>query len=273
MFVHLSTSRHLIMSIISHKDTTQSWHAIGLSALGFSIEIYAYLMLYNTIVPSGITLDPTNVFVMPLDEMALFHTFGALFADNHVLFQLLAEISQLASRRLAEEAAGSAVPTAALKDTHDGLKSRVMSWRMPPPHPEESLGGREYKSIAAETLRQGLYIYLITALSGSTVDPGNRTVVEGHVRLLFSHAQGLLASRYYVANLVWPVVVAGTCLVKPGPQQELRREMGTKEFNLRNLKHLGDILQLLWDDPDPWAYGSYGLYMMMEKYGQTIGIL
>lgn len=177
-----------------HRDTTQSWHAIGLSTLGFSIEIYAYLMLYNTIVPSGITLDPTDAFFMPLDKMALFHTFGALFVDSHVLFKFLTEISQLASRRLAEEAAGSAVPTAVLKDTHDGMKIRVTSWRMPPPHPEESLGGREYKFVAAETLRQGLYIYLTTVLSGSTVDPGNRTVVEGHVRLLFSYEQGLLAS-------------------------------------------------------------------------------
>lgn len=273
MFTHLHTSRHLIMSVIAHRDTTRSWHAIGLSALGFSIEIYSYLMLYNTIVPSGLTLDPTDAFVMALDEMALFHTFSALFAGSHVLFQLLAEISQLASRRLAEEAAGSAVPTAALKDTHDELQSRVTSWRMPPPRPGESLGGREYKSIAAETLRQGLYIYLTTALSGSTVNPGNRDVVEGHVRLLFGHAQGLLASRYYVANMAWPVVIAGTCLVKPGPQQALRREMGIKEFNFRNLKYLGDILQLLWDDPDPRAYGPYGLYMTMEKHGQTIGIL
>lgn len=129
MFIHLHSSRHLITHIIAHRDAAQPWNATGLSALGFSIEIYAYLMLYNTIVPSSITLDPTDAFVVSLEEMALFPTFGALFAGSHELFQLLAQISQLASRRLAEEAAGSAVPTAALRNTHDDLQSRLTSWR------------------------------------------------------------------------------------------------------------------------------------------------
>jgi hypothetical protein len=201
-------------------------------------------------------------------------TFGALFAGSHELFRLIPQVSILASRRLAEEAAGSARPSASLKHAHDAIHSLVTSWEMPPQPPRSASSATdwEHRRVAAETVRQALHICLATALAGSVVsDPAATRAIEDHIVKLFSCAPRLLASRY-IATAAWPVAIGGSCMSEPEQQKALLREMRTGWYSMGLLGVLGDVLQLLWDDPDPRSYGPYGLYLTMEKHGLNLGI-
>ncbi|KAF2020038.1 hypothetical protein BU24DRAFT_419629 [Aaosphaeria arxii CBS 175.79] len=273
IFNHLRASRHLIQSLLRSKSTK---HAVNSDTLGFSLELYAHLVTCNTITPHGISSGrdlPLDNFIMTPEEMKLFPTFGSIFAGGHGLFQLVPEVSLLASERLAEEASGVPRASALLLRTHDELLDRITCWKMPPPSsPKETTEDWEHRRRAAEALRQGLYIYLSTALCGSLVsDPVVICAIQDHITKLFGFAAQLVASQY-VATMLWPFVIAGSCMARPVERQALLRHMRSGWFSMRHLGIIGDTLELLWNDPDPRAYGPYGLHLIMEKHGISLGI-
>lgn len=275
MFNHLRASRNLLQLLLTRKPSNQHSSAVNRETLGFSVEIYTYLMLTNTITPYGIANKHnhhSDPFVMPLEDMGKFPTFGALFGGSHELFCLVPEVSQLATRRLAEETTASSLFTAALKRRHNDIHSRITSWEMPPPRPGEAIEDWEYRRDAAETLRQGLYIYLATAHAGSIVsDPVVLGVINGHMRQLFSYGPRLMASQF-AASIFWPVIIGASCMVHPKEHEPLLQAMRGSRWSMKHLVVISNILQLLWDDPDPRAFGPYGLYLTMEKHGLSIGI-
>lgn len=276
MFNHLHASRYLISSLADHKNTDHAWSRLNKESFGFSIELYTYLVLSNTFTPYSLAADPavfSDPFVMSWEEMASFPTFGALFAGSHELFQLLPEVSALAARRLAEEAGGSAQPSAFLKHTHDVLYNSITSWRMPPQVPGHKVEDWEHKRRAAEVFRQGLHVYLATALAGSTVsNPATLAVIGEHVERVLIDAIHLVSLQMYHATLVWPIVIAGSCLVKPEHREGLIHGTRTAWYSMKHLEIIGDVLQLLWEDPDPRAFGPYGLHLIMQKHGVRIGV-
>lgn len=209
---------------------------------------------------------------MSLEDMRSFTTFGALFAGGEKLYCLIPEINRLASYRLAEESAGSARPSAALQASHDDIYDRLTSWEMPPALPRESVNDWTLRQCAAELLRHALHIYLATALAGSIVsDQAVLYTIQGHVRALFTFSP-TLADSQYASAMLWPVVVAGACMSRPEEQQALLYGLRADRRSMGHLSLLADILEKLYDDPDPRAYGPYGLSMTMEKHGLSISI-
>jgi hypothetical protein len=255
---------------------SQSRHTINLDALGFSIELYVYLVTCNAFIPynSPDSHSPLDAFIITLEELKLFPTFGVVFAGAHELFQLISEVSLLASSRLAEEVSGVSEPSESIEMVYNNLRRRLMTWNMPSPTIHDLDEEWENKRLAAEAVRQGLYIYLATSRAGSIVsDTLVRQTIQGHIDELCQHAAMVIASRHYVATLLWPVIVAGTCMVKPQQQHMLTHVMCAEWCNMMHLRAFGYLLKLVWKDPDPRAYGPYGLHMIMKKHGQIVGII
>lgn len=278
MFSHLYASRHLVTSLVTQggKPGHPGHTAVDSGTLGFSLELYTYIMLCNTLFMPSTTDLPFHAddFAMPLGDMACFPTFGALFAGSHELYGLIPEIGQLATQRLAEEADGSKEPSLCIREGRDRLYDTVNNWEMPPPSwPGER--DRELKIYAAEALRHGLHIYLVTSLAGSTVlNQETRSVINTHVAGLFGYVGELIASQQnYIATLLWPAIIGASCIIKSAPQQDIIRVFRESWSEVRHMGILADILQLMWDDPDPRAYGPYGLRMTMQKHGKVVGIL
>jgi hypothetical protein len=277
MFTHLKASSQLILALLNHPKVKQPRDAANIGALGFSIEMHSYLVLCNTIVPHGRDGSNTSAltaFVVSLEEMASFPTFGALFAGSHDLYRLVAEVNILASRRLSEEMAGELQPNAGLKALHDEILHKAVTWKMPPLGPRQDPKDWELKHCSAEAFRHSLYIYLLTALCGSLVsDPNAMCSIHQHAMKVFDNGQQVARSQNYVANILWPLVIAGTCLVEPAQQQGLVTQLSTNGPHMRHTKIIMDTLQLLWNDPDPRAFGPYGLCFIMEKYSLTICVV
>lgn len=244
--------------------------------MGFSLELYTYLVHCNTITPYGSiaanSTAPSDTSFLSLDDMASFPTFGALFAGSHDLYFLIPEISVLGARRLAEEASGSAAPSDALKHTHENLYGRLKSWHLPPPRPGESADEWDARRLAGNALREAMHIFLATAMAGSVVsDPEVLAAIAVHIVKVFIDVPQLMASNL-TAAMLWPVVIAGSCIVEKGNREILIRETRSPWWGMKHLNLVGDVLQLLWDDPDPRAYGPYGLSLIMEKHGVRISI-
>lgn len=239
------------------------------------MELYTYLVFCNTFTPYGLAADrtlPLDTFITSMEDFESFPTFGVLFAGGHDLYRLIPAISLLASRRLAEETNGSTEPSAAVRIMHDDIHARLDSWTMPPASkPGEPADDRELRRLSAEAMHHALHIYLATAVAGSTVtSPHVRADVSQHVRELFTVTTKLGAARRYIATMLWPMLIAGSCMTNPSGQQALLEALCGGWFQMRQLEVMGKLLSLLWDDPDPRAYGPYGLYLMIEKHGLNI---
>ena len=272
MFNHLRASRYLVQSLTSQNSIEIASTSDELRARGFCVELYTYLVITNTITPYGTLANrtlPLDTCIMSPDQISSFPTFGTMFAGSHELYQLIPEVSLLASHRLTEETAGAIHPTASLRHTYDNIHNRVTSWEMPPPvQPGQEEGAEDLrlKQSAAEVFRQGLYIFLATALAGTIVsDPTLLSTIDQHLVKLFGHAQQVIDSQYTV-SLLWPIVVAGSCMVKTEHRLGLVRELERGAWKMKHLDNTINVLQLLWDDVDPRAYGPYGLYLIMDKH-------
>jgi hypothetical protein len=214
-------------------------------------------------------MDP---FITTMDAFNSCSTFGAFFAGCHELYQMVLNISLFASRRLEEEAAGVVEPSESLQSEHDQIQTLLLSWAMPATLSKADgvANDQTLREHAGEALRHGLHIYLMTSLAGANVAGQIRESVSVHVRAVFAATPHLISSRQYIAALLWPILVAGSCILTPPWQEVMLRELCKGWFQMRQLEVWGKLLKLLYDDPDPRAYGPYGLHLIMEKHGLNV---
>jgi hypothetical protein len=124
---------------------------------------------------------------------------------------------------------------------------------------------------AAEGLRVALHIYLETSHAGTTVaNEGTRAKIAQYTRAVFNETRHLIAARQYVAAILWPTVITASCLATPAWQEIMLYELCNGCFRMRQLEVWRDLLARLYADPDPRAFGPYGLYLMMEKHGLNV---
>lgn len=274
MFNHLSASRQLILSLLAHRSRHNVYQASDAAALGFSVELYSYLVFSNTIVPHcgpDFYSSPIGSFIASLKTIGAGPSFSALFGGSHELYRLIPEVSHLASQRLLEEKTGITIPSLAQRRVYNELYMSVESWKLPPPPPGNDPKSWEQRQLVGDMFREGLFIYLATSLAGSFVnDPAVIVSIQDHIDKLFNYAPQLLSSES-VAVMLWPFVIAATCMVKAKQQQTFLRVV--KGFDMKHLVILSDVLEMLWDDPDPRAYGPYGLHLVLERTGLSIALV
>lgn len=277
MFGHLGASRYLIKSLVANKSKSNQvgFPGLGLDTLGFSIEMYTYIMLCNTMVMPGAYQESTvDTLVMSFEEMSQFPTFGSFFAGAHELYQLVPEIADLGSRRFAEEANGLLHPSPSVQQTYESLHQRASTWKMPS---RTRFDDRDWelRQCAAEVWRHALLIYLTASISGSIVpDSVKKATMAFHTIEAFTLVGGLVSSQQnYFATMLWPVLVSGSCITQVEGQQNMSRVFKTAWSGMRHMTLWIEILQLMWDDPDPRAYGPYGLMFTMQKHNKVLGIL
>ncbi|KAL8357070.1 hypothetical protein RB598_002073 [Gaeumannomyces tritici] len=281
MFSHLRACRSLIMSLTGPNGSGRSLPpSIMRDSLGFSIELYTYISVNNMLTYQGHLADAdtaSDPFVVPLEDMAAFPTFGALFAGGHELFRLVPQVSQLASRRLAQETDPPTPPSSTLQAAHDDLLARITSWTMPQqPRAAETASEWGDRATAAEAFRQGLLTYLAAAAGGSRVasDAGAMGAIGRCAGAFYGHALRLqLAPAPYTVSLMWPTMMVGSCMVDAAQRETLERGLRRGRFAMRHLGVMADVLRLLWDDPDPRAFGPNGLRLIMRKHGITFGVV
>ncbi|GAB7366032.1 hypothetical protein MBLNU230_g7355t1 [Neophaeotheca triangularis] len=276
IFSHLRASHHLISSVLRSKSASNHTQ-ITSPTMGLCLEWYAYLVSCNTFTPHGMAISrslPFDVISRCRAGLETYHTFGTFLSGCHELHYLIPLVSRLSSRRLSEETQGLAQPSRSLREDHDRLHEQLTTWTMPDMKlpASESSEDLRLRQHAAEALRHAIHIFLTTSLAGAIVDdPALRAVISQHVHAVFAETPHLINARKYVATIVWPVLIAGSCLAKPEWQGLMLREMREGWFQMGQLNVWAELLKLLYEDPDPRAFGPYGLHLMMEKHGMNVG--
>ncbi|KAL1868225.1 hypothetical protein VTK73DRAFT_3787 [Phialemonium thermophilum] len=272
IFSHIKASRQLITWLSEGPCAPTADQ--DREAFAFVLEYHAYLILINEICPSGVLPDRTAV---PHEDMATmfnqlrrFDSFGVVFIGYHDLFQLIPDVAELAADRVR---AGETARTSREEETrYVQLAARIRGWQNPG-YDAHSATEQEHKAMG-EVYRHALWIFLETAMNGSAPPgPVLRERLGRHLELL---ATSILGNQLPVSRvapvLLWPIMIAGSVVSDASGRALLSESMRTVPYVTWSVVRGAELLELLWADEDPRAYGPYGLYMVMKKHNISLCI-
>ncbi|KAI8691267.1 hypothetical protein NCS56_00118700 [Fusarium sp. Ph1] len=274
LFRHLRASREIILKILKYQESTPLAHDLT-THFGLGLELYSYLVVTNCLTPYGLLTErtfPLDPFVTSLDSLSHYQTFGIMFAGLHGLFELIPQASLLFGQRLTEQEAGADEPSPGCVELHDTIQRRLQDWNVSQPT-TDSFHDKDSMTNVSEALRHSIEIYLIAAMQGSSIlSSGIISQLQDHVDIIFGSGRKLHQSQW-TATLMWPSLIAGSCTTQEDQQQSLSRTLRNSRYRMKHSIRASNLLQCLWDDPDPLMYGPYGLYLAISKHDITFGTL
>ncbi|KAH6962505.1 fungal-specific transcription factor domain-containing protein [Ilyonectria sp. MPI-CAGE-AT-0026] len=277
IFRHLSASREIIIEIQSRQST----EPLGLDSathFGLGLELYAYLTVANCLTPYGLLQErmfSLDSFITEPSSLAVYSTFGTMFAGLHDLFALIPQTSLLFSQRLMEQQSGILEPTSASVELHGKLQHCLKDWKFRHKDPGSSSpsdcreGGL---SKVSKILQLGIEIYLIAAMEGSSIlNPKIVCQFQSHLDVV--HDIGLdLDCSQWSATLLWPIIMSGSCTIQKQQQETLSKALRESRYRMNHNIRTIELLRRLWDDPDPLVYGPYGLYLTISQHDAAFSI-
>jgi hypothetical protein len=237
---------------------------------GFLFEMYSYRALVASITPLG-ALDPqqqipVDPFLDSLWTLSQYKTYGFQFACGHSIFQFIPEVSRLANQRIVEEKFGIFSPETYAR--YKSLESRIRLWDPVVIANETILNSQ--RLTAATIYQNSLLIYLHAYFRDPTsCDPHMLSEMEhcanAALPLLISLSRSQVAS-----IMMWPTLMVCSCLRREEQHDLVRKGIAEVDFNSKAVKQCAELLNLLWEDSDPRAYGPRGLDYIMKKKGWSI---
>lgn len=269
MFFHLRASRRLILQLMEsplHSRPDDSGHLFR-----FILEIHCYFVLINNITPFGAIESRTLPYDPFLDfvNKNCFDASGAIFNGSHGLFEILPTIAVLSARRLTEgESLDHAVDNAEL---YMALQNRIVNWT-PPPAISSDKKWEAQRETALELCREATLLYLEISMSGSEIDnPDVQDKVQNHIDVIMAYAD-LAAGSPFETILLWPIMIAGSCMVRSDQRQQLYSTLRSTRFRMQHCVQAAEILEGVWNDPGEQIFGPYGMTIIMQKRGINFGV-
>ncbi|KAL5612918.1 hypothetical protein BROUX41_004005 [Berkeleyomyces rouxiae] len=266
IFPHLRAFRSLLLSL--QDEMPSSFTSVEEKLQGSMLEIYSYLVLVANITPYGLDENrtlPFDSFLFSLrDKVAGLESSGVIFSSIDGLFSLIPCVSLLARQRLEEP---ENEPSTGLMRKFAELEQRIGAWE--PPTDNTVIWDAERDSLAS-VYRHALLIYLKTARCGTVV--GDVRVIQDvqeHVNSAIATLMSLAMSTM-CAVLLWPVMIVGSCLIIKPQQNMVYEGLRYSRYKTANVLQAIELLEKLWRDPAPEAYGPYGLHYVMKKTGISL---
>jgi hypothetical protein len=211
---------------------------------------------------------PFDAFMTSLESLSAFDTFGALFAGCHGLFNLIPDISQLAAKCLEE---GSEPISAESSALYKVLHVNITEWQQSSYqscHQQHNTG----RKAIGEVYRQAMWIFLETAMLGSSAPtPDLLSKIQHHIDALGPIlTDNRLVTSLFRSILLWPIIIGGSVVTRQGERDLLLQGMRSPVVSTRNTIRASNVLELLWKDDDPRAFGPYGLYLTMTKHSVNL---
>lgn len=255
----MKACRELIQSLANFPaKTTQDTKVEG-----FLLEIYAYFSLVANITPYGLDearTIPMDPLLSSLGSLKKYDTFGFKLSSIHDLFALIPIVSRIAQEALQSKEkpykSDEATHWMRFLENKDLLLSNLS---LDPKISADNI-------TVADIYRQALLIYLKASLCGSVVNnPKSIVEIQDTVDEMFSLFDSI-ADSDYGAILLWPIMIMGSCLVRPSQQNNLRQSLVSTRYDTGNIAQAIELLDHLWNDESVYSYGPYGLYYIMNEH-------
>ncbi|RKL27795.1 hypothetical protein BFJ72_g12923 [Fusarium proliferatum] len=272
MYHHLKACRQYINLLTSEPTPSNELKHLK----GFMLELYAYHAIKITITPRSflsdevVEIDPS---VYSLDILRGYKSRGFLLGFGQGLWEMVPEISQLVEARREEEKRGI-IATTAYQEQYASLLSRLEGYNAL----EEDTNGlcsHEEQATAVMIYQHGLIVYLQSAFYPDMLaDPNLAAEIDNRVEQTMSAFYSLFVSESpYRRMLLWP----GTIMASVARRQEhihvFRAGFFARASRTPGAVKMGaKIVELLWSDPDPRAFGPRGVSYIMTKHDISLSL-
>ncbi|KAF4999621.1 hypothetical protein FGRMN_2369 [Fusarium graminum] len=271
IFHHLKASREYIHLLMSAPQSTNELEYMR----GFILELYAYHSMKLAISPRNLNSLHTvqiDSCVYSLNVLDGYRTRGCLLDFGRPLFEMIPEISRLVEARREEELLDINAPTA-LQAQYESLIARIEAFD---PYEEEIDGLRPRQERAGATMiyQHAFILYLHSAFHQDLLaDP----VIAAEVETRINKTMPLFFTLFvgdspYRRMLLWPGVIMGSCSRRKEHIHGFRQGLiGRASRTPGAVKNGARVVELLWNDPDPRAFGPRGLSYIMTKHDISFG--
>ncbi|KAF4343143.1 transcriptional activator UGA3 [Fusarium beomiforme] len=271
IYHHLKASREYITLLSS--STNSSDHLRHLR--GFILELYTYHAIKLAISPRSLLSEEVleiDASVHSLDVLDGYKSRGYLLGFGQRLFEMVPEISRLAEARREEEKRDNTLPTA-LEARYKSLLSRLQSFD--PYEHSNGLRPPQESNNAAMIYQNALIVYLKSAFHRDMLaDPKLAAELETRIAHVMPSFYALfVGDSPYRRTLLWPGVIMASCARRKEHVQGFRAGFVARASQTPGAVKMGArIIELLWDDTDPRAFGPRGLSYIMTKHGISFSL-
>ncbi|KAF5698433.1 transcriptional activator UGA3 [Fusarium mundagurra] len=258
---HLRTSWDSLLTAVSMFKVILAAPCIIISKLvdRFMLELYAYHAIKITITPRSflsdevVEIDPS---VYSLDILREYKSRGFLLGFGQGLWEMVPEISQLVEARREEEKRGIIAPTA-FQEQYDSLLARLEGHNA---FGEDTNGlcSREEQATAVMIYQHGLIVYLQSAFHPDMLADTNLAAeLDNRVEQTMGAFYSLFVSGSpYRRMLLWPGTIMASVARRQEHIQLFRAGFFARASRTPGAVKMGaKIVELLWSDPDPRAFG------------------
>ena len=247
---------------------------VGHELSGFLLELYTYLVAVVNIT-ANTNLDYHSVIFDPyaetLEGFRDSNMYGSMLGCAQTLFEMIPSICKLGYRVIQDQR----------NDTNSGehfaenitayklLEARILGWQPQENAPEKD----EFTSdrvIAAKIYQQSLLIFLHSNYYGSQVsDPTFLNLIDKSLEAIIPLVMLLPLDSPILTTFMWPIMIIGSCIREPLGRGLLLGRIRDSPFNMTSISKGIQLLEWLWEDDDPTAFGPYGLGLVMKKHNVT----
>ncbi|KAI6750759.1 hypothetical protein HG530_014209 [Fusarium avenaceum] len=272
IYHHLKASREYIALLASAPQSNNELEYMR----GFILELYAYHAIKLSISPRNmlseqtVEIDPS---VHSLNVLDGYKTRGCLLGFGQRLFEMIPQISKLVEARREEELLNPSMPTA-LQAQYECMVARLEAFDAY----EENLDGlRPRQEAAGATIiyQNALIVYLHSAFHVDLLaDPLMAAELEMRIGKIMPFFYALFVSESpYRRMLLWPGVMMASCSRRQEHIRVFRIGLVGKATRTPGAVKAGArLVELLWNDPDPRAFGPRGLSYIMTKHDINFGL-
>ncbi|KAJ4135314.1 hypothetical protein NW768_004940 [Fusarium equiseti] len=272
IYLHLKASREYITTLTSLSRTYDELEYLR----GFLLEMYTYhsmtlaLSPRNTLYDHKVDIDPS---VHSLDILAPYKSRGYLLGFGQSLFEMVPEIHQLVEARREEEKLGVEV-SLAMRRQYERLVTRLEVFD---PYAEnlEGLRPRQERAGATMIYQNALIVYLHSAFHEDMLaDPDLASELDARIEKMMPTFFSLfVGDSPYRRMLLWPGVIMASCSRRREHVEGFRAGLlGRATKTPGAVKTGARLVVLLWQDPDPRAFGPRGLSYVMTKHDISFGL-
>lgn len=219
---------------------------------------------------------PLDDFLSSLESLGDGKTSGSMLGCAHSLFQLIPQISQLGLRRREEQ--DMSVSSGNLAFQYSLLEVKLEHW-------EPSVDRYKNSEFPGQLLAAGrIYQYAILTFLHTTYygsDVTNPILLQKVDSLILKLFQLMKERKWAQPNqpkqtpaiattLLWPYVIMGPCMRDPEHQLHIRSMLQRSPFEMTIVQRVLQLLEWLWADSSAYAYGPYGLEIIMKKHNMNI---
>ncbi|KAF8855767.1 hypothetical protein BDZ45DRAFT_488215 [Acephala macrosclerotiorum] len=273
IFHHLRASRHFALALLKKPKAQLDEHFRI-----FLLELYAYLALVGNITTSLGSLDrtiPLDSFLSYLEGLDDEKTSGSMLSCAHGLFQLIPQIRQLGL--LCQEEDRIILSSGSSAFQYASLEAKLEHWEPSPDRYRNSEFPAQLLA-AGRIYQYAILTFLHTKYYGSDVN--NPILLQKVDALILKLFQLMKECRWaqpghpkipaIATTLLWPYVIMGSCMRYLEHQDHIRSMLQRSPFEMTIVQRVLQLLEWLWADSSPYAYGPYGLEITMKKHNMNI---